>query len=326
MTGADGFVGKYVCRRLMETGYFPCAGVRSLERWPELQRAVPGLSDFSLLGDLSANQDLRAHLANVSVVVHLAARLPAARDNADDPPQEYRRVNVGGAKSIALAAASAGVRRFIFVSTVKVHGEATFEKPFTEDMPSNPREPYAASKWEAEEALRSVAAESGLEVVIVRPPQVYGRGVKGNFLRLMRLVDRGLPLPLPASENCRSLLGAENLADFLVRCVSHRNAANQTFLVKDTEDISTRELIARLARVLARPFRFFPVSPALIRLAAKVTLNEEAAGRVLGSLVIDSSRAQQRLAWVPPVTLDDGLAATARWYRESKWPARAAAL
>lgn len=324
VTGADGFVGRYVCRRLIESGYIPCAGVRDLKRWRELQQVVPGLSDFSLLGDLSANQNLCARLANVSVVVHLAARAPAATHNAAKTPQEYRHVNVGGTKSVALAAAAAGVRRFIFVSTVKIHGEATFEKPFTEDMASNPRDPYAASKWEAEEVLRSVAAESGLEVVIVRPPQVYGPGVRGNFLELMRLVDRGLPLPLPGNGNCRSLLGAENLADFLVHCVNHPKAANQSFLVKDTEDISTRELITRLARALARPIRCLPVPAALIRFVAKLTLKEEAAGRVLDSLVIDSSRAQEWLQWVPPVTLDDGLATTARWYRESKRPGQAA--
>ncbi len=247
VTGADGFIGRYVCRRLIEAGYIPQAGVRDLAKWPELQRAVPGLGDFSHLGDLSASQNLRPHLANVSAVVHLAARTPLTTEKAAAATREYQRVNVGGTKSIALAAAAAGVRRLVFVSTVKVHGEATFGKPFAEDMPSNPRNPYAASKWEAEEELRSVAAATGLEVVIVRPPQVYGPGVKGNFLRLMRLVDRGLPLPLPQRRNCRSLLGAENLADFLVHCVNHRRAANQSFLVKDTEDISTRELMERLA-------------------------------------------------------------------------------
>lgn len=316
VTGADGFVGRYVCRRLIEAGYIPCAGVRDLAQWPELQRAVPGLSDFSLLGDLSANQNLRPHLANVSAVVHLAARAPVTAETAATASREYRRVNVGGTKSIALAAAAAGVRRLVFVSTVKVHGEATSEKPFAEDMPSNPRNPYTASKWEAEEELRSVAAATGLEVVIVRPPLVYGPGVRGNFLRLMRLVDRGLPLPLPQRRNCRSLLGAENLADFLVHCVNHRRAANQSFLVKDTEDISTRELMVRLARLLARPIRFLPAPTALIRFAAKLTLKNEEARRVLDSLVIDSSRAQQLLEWVPPVTLGDGLTATARWYRE----------
>jgi nucleoside-diphosphate-sugar epimerase len=325
VTGADGFVGPYVCRKLIACGYIPRAGVRSLERWPQLQREVPGLGDYSVLGDLSENQSLRAHLESVAAVVHLAARAPAAADSAVERSREYRRVNVGGTKSIALAAASAGVRRLIFVSTVKVHGESTNEQPFSEDSPGNPRDPYAASKWEAEEALLDLAAKTGIEVVIVRPPQVYGPGVRGNFLRLMKLVDRALPLPLPRKRNCRSLLGAENLADFLVHCIHHRKAAGQSFLVKDAEDISTRELIMRLAQLLDRPLRLVPVPEPLIRLAAKLTFKVEEAGRVLDSLVIDSSRAQQWLDWLPPLALDDGLTATAHWYKEVKLQGQAKA-
>jgi nucleoside-diphosphate-sugar epimerase len=208
------------------------------------------------------------------------------------------------------------------VSTIKVNGDSTSGEPFDEDMPPAPQDAYANSKWEAEEALRSVAAESGLEVVIVRPPLVYGPGVRGNFLRLMSLVDRTLPLPWPKGENRRSMIGAENLADFLVRCVDHPKAAGRSFLVKDSEDISTRELITRLARLLGRPVRLVPVPELLIRLATRLTMKKEAAGRVLDSLVIDSDRAQQLLEWVPPVTLDEGLAATAHWYREIYLPSR----
>ncbi len=316
VTGADGFVGRYVCRKLIASEYIPIAGVRTLRLWPELQRAVPGLIEYSLLGDLSANPELRGPLAGVSVVVHLAARVHVMRESAGDPLQEYRRVNVDGTKSIALAAVAAGVRRFIFVSTVKVHGESTSEKPFREDMAPNPEDAYAVSKWEAEEALRSLASDSGLEVVIVRPPLVYGPGVRGNFLRLMRLVDHALPLPFPKRKNCRSLLGAENLADFLVHCVHHCKAAGEAFLVKDSEDLSTRDLITRLAQLLGRPVRLVPVPEPLIRLVAKLTFKEKEVNRILDSLVIDSRRIQQSLQWVPPVPLDDGLAATVRWYRE----------
>lgn len=316
VTGADGFVGKYVCRKLIASGFIPHAGVRTLQFWPELQRVVPGLTEYSLLGDLSKDQNLRVHLKNVSAIVHLAARPPVMTDHANKASPDYLRVNVEATKSIALAAVAAGVRRLIFVSSVKVHGESTMAMPFSVDSPANPENPYATSKWEAEEMLRDVAAKTGLELVVVRPPQVYGPGVRGNFLRLMRLVDRAVPLPLPKRENCRSLLGAENLADFLVLCVHHRNAAGQAFLVKDSEDHSTRDLIMRLARFLARPVRLVPVPEALIRLAARLTFKEEAANRVLGSLIIDSRRAQQDLKWAPPVPLDDGLAATTRWYRE----------
>jgi nucleoside-diphosphate-sugar epimerase len=325
VTGADGFVGRYICRKLIESDYSLRAGVRSVESIPDLQRAVPGLSDSSLLGDLGANPELRGPLAGVSAVVHLAARVHVMKESSGNPLQEFRRVNVAGTKSLAYAAVAAGVRRFIFVSTIKVNGDSTSGKPFNVDMPPGLQDAYAISKWEAEEALHSVAAESGLEVVIVRPPLVYGPGVRGNFLRLMRLVDRALPLPWPRRENCRSMIGAENLADFLARCVDHPNAAGQTFLVKDSEDISTRELITRLARLLARPVRLVPVPEYLIRFAARVTMKNDAADRVLDSLVIDSSRAQQLLKWVPPVTLDEGLAATAQWYQETYLPSRSKA-
>jgi nucleoside-diphosphate-sugar epimerase len=323
VTGADGFVGRYVCRKLIESGYSLRAGVRNVESIPDLQRAVPGLSDSSRLGDLGARPELRGPLAGVSAVVHLAARVHVMKESSGDPLREFRRVNVEGTKSLAYSAAAAGVRRFIFVSTIKVNGDSTSGEPFHADMPPAPQDAYAISKWEAEEALHSVAAESELEVVIVRPPLVYGPGVQGNFLRLMNLVDRALPLPWPKGENRRSMIGAENLANFLVRCVDHPEAAGRSFLVKDSEDISTRELITRLARLLARPVRLVPVPESLIRLAAKLTMKKDAAGRVLDSLVIDSDCAQELLEWVPPVTLDEGLRATTRWYRETYLPSRA---
>ena len=325
VTGADGFVGRYICRKLIESGYSLRAGVRNVESIPDLQRAVPGLSDSSLLGDLGASPELRGPLAGVSAVMHLAARVHVMKDSSGNPLQEFRRVNVVGTKSLARAAAEAGVRRFIFVSTIKVNGDSTSDEPFNVDMPPAPQDAYAISKCEAEEALRSVAVESGLEVVIVRPPLVYGPGVRGNFLRLMSLVDRALPLPWPKGKNRRSMIGAANLADFLVRCVDHPNAAGQSFLVKDSEDISTRELISRLARLLGRPVRLVPIPEPLIRLAARLTMNKEAAGRVLDSLVINSDFAQQLLKWAPPVTLDEGLATTAQWYREIYLPSRAKA-
>jgi len=323
VTGAGGFLGSYVCRKLLESGYTPVAGIRHIDTWPELRRAVPGLVEHSLLGDLSGNRNLQCRLANVVAIVHLAGRAPSAFHRAFERSRDYIRANVDGTRSIAHAAVAAGVRRMIFVSTAKVHGELTSDRPFTEDAPASHRTPYASSKWKAEEILRGIAANTGLEVVIVRPPQVYGPGVRGNFLRLMNLVDRALPLPLPAKDNRRSLLGVENLADFLVRCVNHPRAAGLSFLVKDTGDISTRSLIERLAQLLARPARFLPVSDSLIRFVAKLAFEQEAAVSVLDSLVIDSSRAERLLNWAPPSTLDDGLAATALWFRETKRKGRA---
>ncbi len=326
VTGANGFVGRHVCRKLIASGFSPVAGIRDLRTWPELQQAIPGLIEVSVLGDMGTNPKLEDSLSGASVVVHLAARVHVMSESARDPLQEFRNVNVNGTKSIALGAVAAGVRRFIFVSTVKVHGESTSGNPLCEDTPSNPEDPYAISKWEGEEALRAIAAETGLDVVIVRPPLVYGPEVRGNFLRLIKLVDLAMPLPWPKAANCRSMIGVENLAHFLVRCVDHPQAAGQSFLVKDSEDISTRELMNRLARFLSRPLRLFSAPEPLIRLAAKLALKQKMVNRLLDSLVIDSSRAQRLLEWVPPLTLDDGLAATVRWYRQPRQSARTKAL
>jgi nucleoside-diphosphate-sugar epimerase len=317
VTGADGFVGKVVCRRLIESGYTPRAGLWNVKLWPALQAAMPGLSEFAILGDLGTNPNLHPALANVSAVVHLAARVHVMHNNAAHPLGEYRRINVDGTKAVALAAVEQGIRRMIFVSTAKVNGESTYSNGFSEDDPPNPQDPYAVSKWEAEEALRSVAATTGLEVVIIRPPLVYGPGVRANFLALMKLVHRGIPLPLPDTNNTRSLLGVENLADFLLHCVGHPGSGNETFMVSDGEDISTRELVARLARALGRTARFLPVPAAAVRLAGKLVGRETAVCRLLGSLAISSDKARQRLGWKPPLTLDSGLAATANWYLDS---------
>ena len=317
ITGADGFVGNAVCRRLLESGLTPRAGLRNASLWPALQAATPGLDEFAVIGDLGANPDLRSALEDVSAVVHLAARVHIMHDSALDPLNEFRRVNVGGTVAMALAAAAEGVRRFVFVSTVKVNGESTAGRPFTEgDLPA-PQDPYAVSKWEAEEALRGIAAETGLEVAIIRPPLVYGPGVRANFLRLMRLVERGLPLPLPNTNNRRSLIGVENLADCLVRCVMHPGAANHTFMVSDGQDVSTRELVVRLAPSLGRSARFLPVPELALRLAARLVGKQSAINRLLGSLEIDSSNVRRTLEWEPPVTFSCGLEATARWYLDS---------
>jgi len=266
---------------------------------------------------------LRTWLADVSAVVHLAARVHIMNETDADPLREFRAVNVEGSKSVAQAAVAAGVRRFVFISTVKVHGGATFKEPFTEETAADPQDPYAVSKWEAEEALRSIAMESGMELVIVRPPLVYGPGVRGNFLRLMNLIRRGIPLPVPDCANRRSLVGAENLASLLVRCVRHPQAAGQSFLVSDSEDVSTRELLRRLGRAMGCPARFLPIPEAPLRWTAKWMHKQAAASRILDSLVVDSSKARQLLGWAPSLTLDEGVAATARWYQEIQSQAQA---
>ena len=317
VTGADGFVGTALCRRLLRGGYVPRAGVQNRGLWSALQAAAPGLSEFAPIGDLGASPNLNDALENVAVVVHLAARVHIMHDDTADPLKEFRRVNVDATEALARVAAERGVRRMVFVSTVKVNGESTSGMPFAEGDVPDPQDPYAVSKWEAEEALRSVAAKTGIEIVIVRPPLVYGPGVRANFLRLMSLVARGIPLPIPNTKNRRSLIGVENLADVLAVCTSHPGAANQTFMVSDGEDVSTRELVTRLARALGRSARFLPVPEFPVRLAARLVGKEAAVNRLLGSLVINSDKVRQTLGWTPPVTLDGGLAATARWYLES---------
>jgi nucleoside-diphosphate-sugar epimerase len=266
------------------------------------------------IGDLSANPNFDGAFGNVVGVIHLAARVHVMKDDSTNPLEKYRSVNLRGTESLARAAATAGVRRLVFVSTAKVNGESTTSAAFSEEDVPAPQDPYGLSKWEAEEALRGIASANELEVAIIRPPLVYGPGVRANFLRLMKLVARGIPLPLPETLNRRSLVGVENLADFLVRCVGHPRAANQTFLISDGEDLSTRELVMRLAEALGRKAHFLPVPSSAVRLAAKVLGKEAAVDRLLGSLAVDSSKARQMLDWTPPVALLDGLAATARWF------------
>jgi len=269
-------------------------------------------------GDILDWRGLAGAVASADRIYHMAAVVGMFR--VLNQPVEVTRVNVVGTEMLANAAAMRGVRRMVFVSTSKVNGESTSGVPFTEGASPHPQDPYAVSKWEAEEALRSVAARTGLEIAIVRPPLVYGPGVHANFLRLMKWVERGIPLPLPDIRNRRSLIGVENLADFLVRCARHPAAANATFLVSDGEDLSTRDLITRLAKALGRSARFLPVPELVIRFAARLVGKEAAVDRLFGSLVIDSDTARQSLAWKPPLSLDAGLADTARWYLQSSRP------
>jgi nucleoside-diphosphate-sugar epimerase len=287
--------------------------------WPALQAAVPGLNEFAVTGDLGANPNLDGALQNVGAVVHLAARLDEIHNDAANPTlTEFRRVNVDGTVALARAAASQGIRRMVFVSTSKVNGESTPARPFTEGDPPDPQDMYAVSKWEAEEALRSIGATTGIEIVIVRPPQVYGPDrVGANFLRVFKLLERRIPLPLPDTKNQRSLVGVENLADFLVKCVSHPAAANETFMLSDGEDVSTRELIVRVSLALGCSARFLPLPESMIRFAARLAGKEAAVKRLFESLIVNSDKARQKLGWKPPLSLDSGLAATARWYLES---------
>jgi UDP-glucose 4-epimerase len=254
-------------------------------------------------------------LTGCETVIHTAARVHVMRDTSRDPLAEYRRVNVGGSLRLAEQAAEMGIRRFIYISSIKVNGENTpLSRPFRADDPPAPADPYAVSKCEAEAALFALASQSGMDVVVIRPVLVYGPGVKGNFLALMRLVARGLPLPLGAIRNRRSLVGLRNLVDLIVTCVRHPEAANHTLLVSDGVDLSTTELARRIAEALGRRPLLIPVPAPVLELAATSIGKGDAARRLLGSLQVDIGKTRQLVGWSPPVTVDAGLRETAQWF------------
>jgi nucleoside-diphosphate-sugar epimerase len=245
----------------------------------------------------------------VDQIVHLAARVHVMDDKSSDPLVEFRRVNVEGTAALARQAAAVGVRRFVFLSSIKVNGESTeVGRPFTADDVPAPEDPYGVSKYEAEKLLQQIAAETGLEVVIIRPPLVYGPGVKANFESMMRWLARGLPLPLAAvTENRRSLVALDNLVDLIVTCLKHPAAANQTFLVSDGEDLSTAELLKRMGNAMGQPTRLFYMPPALLQLVATVVSKSGIYQRLYGSLQLDITKTGQFLGWTPLVSVDEGL-------------------
>ena len=307
VTGAGGFLGRVLTSALISS----CHTVRAASR-----DADSNLCQTVAIGDIGAKPDWSAALSGMEAVVHLAARVHLLRGPNADAIAEYRRINVAATIRLAREASRLGVRRFVFVSSIKVNGESTPGKPFSEGDKANPLDPYAVSKWEAELALQDIAAASGLELVIVRPPLVYGPRVGANFLRLMRLVDRGVPLPLARVDNRRSMIFVGNLVDAIITCIDHPGAARETFLVSDGEDVSTPELIRRMAQALAVVPRFFPFPPPLLQAMAVLAGKGDEAVRLLGSLAIDASHIKQRLGWVPPFSMDQGLAETVCWFRQ----------
>lgn len=304
VTGATGFVGRALTRRL-EVEYPVGAVVAAVRR---LDAALPqGVQAFEV-GDLLPTTDWHKALRGVSAVVHCAARAHVMRDEVGDPLGHYRQVNVQGTLGLARQAAQSGVKRFVFVSSIKVNGEGTLPGcPFTADDFPAPLDPYGVSKLEAEQGLREIEAQAGMEVVIVRPPLVYGVGVKANFAAMMRWVARGLPLPLGAINNARSMVALDNLVDLLVRCLEHPAAAGQTFLVSDGEDVSTTQLLQRMGQAMNRPARLLPISVDFLAFTARFLGKTAVAQRLLGSLEVDISKTCEILDWTPPVSVDEGL-------------------
>lgn len=257
-------------------------------------------------------------MVGVDVVIHLAARAHVIREENADPLAEFRRVNVQSTMELAQLAAEARVTRFIFVSSIGVNGNRTSGAPFRESSPAAPVEPYALSKWEAEQGLRTIERDCGLGVTIVRLPLVYGPNVKGNFLRLLRLVDSAVPLPLGAITNLRSYIGADNVCDFLLTCIHHPKAPGELFLLADGEDISTPALVRKLAASLGKPARLFPLPRLVLRTLAGMVGRRAEMDRLTDSLQVDATHARKRLDWVPPVSLSAGIDAMGRWYREQQ--------
>lgn len=303
ITGANGFVGQALCPLLESAGWSVHKAVRT-DR--------PGCI---AVGDIGPNTDWRAALNGVDAVVHLAARAHIMQDTAQDPLKAYRAINCAGTENLARQAAQARVKRLVYLSSIKVNGESTTDRPFHANAPPHPQDPYGISKWEAEQALHRAATETGLEIVILRPPLIYGPGVKANFLRLMKLTARGLPLPLGMVKNRRSLLYLGNLTDAIRLCLSHPAASGKTYLLSDGKPLSTAELVRHMAAALGKPASLLPIPPTLLHLVGLLTGKRAEVARLLDSLEIDSSPIRQELDWQPPYTLEQGLRATADWYR-----------
>ena len=302
VTGAAGFVGSRVVSRLAADEVETLACVRR-----DIAPMQEGVR-YMLVPELTANTDLRHALAGVRSVVHLAARVHVMQDTAANPVTAFRSVNVDGSLNLARQAAAAGVKRFVFISSVKVNGESTpLTRAFTETDPPNPQDAYGHSKHEAEQGLRQVSVDTGMEVVIIRPPLVYGPGVKANFAALIRAVHRGWPLPLGVVHNQRSLVALDNLVDFIVTCTTHPKAANHTFFVSDGLDLSTTELVQGMAQAAGLPARLLPVPVWALQAGASLLGKADAAQRLFCNLHVDITKARSLLGWVPPVSVEEGL-------------------
>lgn len=298
VTGASGFVGKALCEALL------AAGCRVYGTTRAVGDLLPGVERVIWSGSSS---DL-ANIPPMEIVVHLAARVHVMRDDTDDAMAAFRYANVEMTRQLALWAEGRSVKRFVFMSSIKVNGESTAQRSaFSADDVPAPADAYALSKLEAEQVLRAICSSSGMELVVIRPPLVYGPGVQGNFCSMVRWVKRGIPLPLGAIPNRRSLVALDNLVSFTMACLGHPAAANQVFLVSDGEPISTADMLRKIARAYRREPRLLAVPQVLLRWGARVIGKSSLAERLLGSLEVDDSKAHYLLGWRPTVTMDEQL-------------------
>jgi nucleoside-diphosphate-sugar epimerase len=344
ITGPRGFVGRAVCEKFLSDGFT----VRGAQR--QASPLIAGC-EAAVVGNIDASTDWSLALTDIDAVVHLAARVHIMNETAEDPMAAFREVNVDGTRRLAEEAAKAGVKRFVFISSIKVNGESTLqsrdrrsedgsqtteasnERPgtksrglsarnlsaaFSERDAPHPEDPYGRSKYEAELVLREIEASTGMEVVILRPPLLYGPGVKANFLKLIQLVDKGLPLPLGGVRNKRSLLSLSNFSDVISKCVTDPRAGGQTFTVCDGDDVSSGELVERIAKALGKNPRLLPVPVWLMKLAGILTGKSTQVQRLCSSLQVDSSHVRKTLDWTPVVTMDEELEKVVKWFYSSK--------
>ncbi|MDH5356882.1 MAG: SDR family oxidoreductase [Gammaproteobacteria bacterium] len=328
LTGATGFVGSSLANILVEKSM----GVKALVRRFDTKLASGikqvSVGDFNQLRNiyiradignsdsLSIKNQIHCTMEGIDVVIHTAARVHIMKDKSVDPLTEFRKLNRDVTLALAQISVEAGVERFVFLSSIKVNGESTIPgKPFTADDQPNPTDPYGLSKWETEVGLQQLAKDTGMEVVIIRPPLVYGPGVKANFRSMMRWVSLGVPLPLGAINNQRSLVALDNLVDLIVTCIEHPAAANQTFMAGDGEALSTTELLQRIGRALGKPAQLIPVPASLLIFIASLLGKKAVARRLCGSLQVDISKTRELLGWEPPVSVDEGLRRTAEEFK-----------
>lgn len=347
VTGANGFIGRVLCERLLTGGWKVRGAVRSQGSGTDLPAGIETVA----IRSIGSDTEWGGALGDIDTIVHLAARVHVMDDAAFDPLAAYREVNVEGTKCLAIAAANAGVKRFVYISSVKVNGESTGDKSrnqgsgvrgqektevrsrksevrgqegelkeaFSEkDVPA-PQDPYAVSKWEAEQILNAIAVNRGLEVVTLRPPLVYGPGVKANFLCLVKLAQLGVPLPFGSVNNRRSLIYIGNLVDAMVACMTHPNAANKTYLVSDGEDVSTPDLIRRISAASNRRALMLPAPVWMMRMAGRIAGSSDKLDRLLGSLTVDISKIRRDLHWHPPFTMEEGIRETVLWYKSADY-------
>lgn len=301
ITGANGFVGKALAEKLNYMGWETFGAVRS---------NVEGInySHIFVTGEIGGKTDWMEALVEQEVVIHLANRAHVIRDSAADPLYEYRKANVDGTLALARQASEAGVRRFVFISSIKVNGERTAEKPFRPEDPPSPVDPYAVSKWEAEQGLSELSENTGMELVIIRPPLVYGPGVKGNLASMRNIINKGFPLPFAGIHNQRDLIGLGNLIDLITVCISHPKAAGQTFLCSDGTPLSTPELVGYIAQAQNRSPRLFRLPDWVLSIGSSLLGKKDLYERLTGDLQVDMEHTKTQLGWSPKYSVEEGMA------------------